>query len=97
MCILCSPQLLLSIVCTFRFHDTEHLSTPAVYLILPESVWEGYSHLVQRGFFSLGTVHTFTNKCMFNDILPGRLLATERIRVTRNGESQNLVPKRGTG
>jgi hypothetical protein len=58
-------------LCTSHFHDTEHLSTPAFYLILPESVWEGYSHLVQRGFFSLGCTHLQTSACLTTFFLGG--------------------------
>jgi len=88
MCILCSHQLLR--LCAFNFHDTEQLITPAVYLILPESVWVGYSHLVQRGFFSLWCTHLQTGACTMTIFLGGRLLATERTAVTRNGEKVKI-------
>jgi hypothetical protein len=56
--------LLLFSICAFHFHSTQHLSNPAVYLILPESVWEGSQpSRARRGLFVL--VHTFTNRCTF--------------------------------
>ena len=89
------PQLLLSIV-RVSFPRYSALEEPCS-LSNPTGKCVGglQPSRAMRILFTL--VHTFTNRCMYNDTLPGTLLATEPIGVTRNGESQNLVPERGTG